>query len=68
MIFSGVLKQGESRRFEAQNDFRLTVGNARAVTVAVNGRELPPLGGAGQVVRDLRIDAAHLNELVSRRS
>ena len=68
LIFSGILKKGETRQFEAQNDFRLTLGNARAATVAVNGRELPPLGGAGEVIRDLRIDAAHLNELVSRRS
>jgi cytoskeleton protein RodZ len=68
LIFSGILKKGETRRFDAQNDFRLTLGNARAATVAVNGRELPPLGGAGEVLRNLRIDAAHLNELVSRRS
>jgi len=68
LLFSGMLKKGEDRTFEAQSDFRLTLGNARAVTVAVNGRLLPPLGGAGQVVRDLRIDAAHLDELVSRRS
>ena len=68
LLFSGMLKKGEDRTFEAQSDFRLTLGNARAVTVAVNGRLLPPLGGAGQVVRDLRIDAAHLDELVTRRS
>ncbi len=68
LLFSGMLKKGEDRTFEAQSDFRLTLGNARAVAVAVNGRLLPPLGGAGQVVRDLRIDAAHLDELVSRRS
>ena len=68
LIFSGTLKKGETRRFEARNDFRLTLGNARAATIAVNGRELPALGGPGQVVRDLRIDAAHLNELISRRS
>ena len=68
LLYSGMLRKGENRSFEAQSDFRLTLGNARAATVAVNGRELPPLGGAGQVVRDLRIDAAHLDELVSRRS
>ncbi len=68
LIFSGILKKGETRRFEARNDFRLTLGNARAASIAVNGRELPPLGGPGEVVRDLRIDAAHLDELVSRRS
>jgi len=68
LLFSGMFRKGETRRFEAQNDFRLTLGNARAATLSVNGRELPPLGEAGEVVRDLRIDAAHLNELVSRRS
>ncbi|MGH9443660.1 MAG: helix-turn-helix domain-containing protein [Thermoanaerobaculia bacterium] len=68
LLFSGMLKKGEDRRFEARNNFRITLGNASAASVSVNGRDLPPLGGPGQVVRDLRIDAEHLDELVSRRS
>jgi cytoskeletal protein RodZ len=68
LVFSGMLRAGDTRRFEAQNEFRLTLGNARAAAVTVNGKPLPPLGGPGQVLRDLRIDAAHLDELVSRRS
>ncbi len=52
-VFSGLIRRGESRRFEARDGFRLTLGNAGAVRVTVDGRSLDRLGGAGQVVRDL---------------
>ena len=52
-VLSGIVHQGESRRFEAREGFRLTVGNAGAVRVTVDGRSLDRLGAAGQVVRDL---------------
>ena len=53
MVFSGLARQGESKRFEAQEGFRLTVGNAGAVRVTVDGRALDRLGGEGKVVRNL---------------
>jgi transcriptional regulator with XRE-family HTH domain len=68
LIFSGLLRKGESRHFETRHDFRLTLGNARAAKITVNGRAIAPLGAAGEVVRDFRIDSEHLAELVSRRS
>ena len=52
-VFSGLIRGGESRHFEARERFRLTLGNAGAVRVTVDGRSLDRLGGAGQVVRDL---------------
>ncbi len=52
-VFSGLIRGGESRHFEARERFRLTLGNAGAVRVTVDGRPLDRLGGAGQVVRDL---------------
>jgi cytoskeletal protein RodZ len=52
-VFSGLVHQGETRRFEARDGFRLTLGNAGAVRVTVDGRALDRLGGAGEVVRDL---------------
>ena len=54
-IFSGVLRRGESKRFEARHGFRLTLGNAGAVRVTVDGRSLERLGAAGEVVRDLAL-------------
>ena len=53
MVFSGLARQGESKRFEAQEGFRLTLGNAGAVRVTVDGRALDRLGGEGKVVRNL---------------
>ena len=38
------------RRLEAQRAILLRVGDAGALSVELNGRVLPPLGGDGQVV------------------
>jgi cytoskeleton protein RodZ len=52
-VLSGLVRGGESKRFEAREGFLLTLGNAGAVRVTVDGRPLDRLGGTGQVVRDL---------------
>jgi cytoskeletal protein RodZ len=54
-VLSGLVRGGETRRFEARGGFRLTLGNAGAVRVTVDGRPLDRLGAAGQVVRDLAL-------------
>ena len=56
-IFSGLSRRGTIQRFDAHDGFRLTLGNAGGVRVTVDGRPLEPLGGAGQVVRDLPLPA-----------
>jgi cytoskeletal protein RodZ len=56
-IFSGLIKRGTKRQFEARQGFRLTLGNAGGVRVTVDGHALEPLGGAGQVIRDLPLPA-----------
>jgi cytoskeleton protein RodZ len=56
-IFSGMSRRGTSQRFETQVGFRLTLGNAGGVRVTIDGRPLEPLGGAGQVVRNLSLPA-----------
>lgn len=50
-----LLQPGETRRWTATRAFTLTVGNAGGITVSFDGRELPPLGRPGQVVRNLRL-------------
>ncbi|HTY42793.1 MAG TPA: RodZ domain-containing protein [Thermoanaerobaculia bacterium] len=60
-IFSGLSRRGTSQRFESQDGFRLTLGNAGGVKVSIDGRPLEPLGGAGQVVRNLKLPA-HLTQ------
>jgi len=57
-IFSGLVRRGEKRAFEARSGFRITLGNAGGVRVTVDGHALQPLGGAGEVVRDLPLPAA----------
>jgi cytoskeleton protein RodZ len=52
-IFTGLIRKGDRREFEAREGFRLTLGNAGGVRVTVDGRPLEPLGSSGQVVRDL---------------
>lgn len=56
-IFSGLARRGTRQRFESQDGFRLTLGNAGGVKVTVDGRALEPLGGSGQVVRNLAVPA-----------
>jgi len=54
-VLSELVRGGETRRFEARGGFRLTLGNAGAVRVTVDGRPLDRLGAAGQVVRNLAL-------------
>jgi hypothetical protein len=56
-IFSGMVRRGLRREFQAREGFRLSLGNAGGVRVTVDGRALEPLGQAGQVVRDLPLPA-----------
>ncbi len=56
-VLSGIVHGGESKRFEAHDGFRLTLGNAGGVRVTVDGRPLERLGATGQVVRDLELPA-----------
>jgi cytoskeletal protein RodZ len=52
--------QGESLQIEAVDHVLLTLGNAGAVRIEVNGRPFPLPGQPGEVVRDLRIDLASI--------
>ena len=61
-VFSGLVRRGDKRQFEAREGFRLTLGNAGGVRVTVDGRALEPLGSSGQVVRDLRVPQPRLTQ------
>ncbi len=56
-LLVGLVRRGETKRFEAQGGFLLTLGNAGGVRVTVDGRALESLGRAGQVIRNLRLPA-----------
>ncbi len=56
-LFSGMVRRGLRREFQARVGFRLSLGNAGGVRVTVDGRALERLGQSGQVVRDLPLPA-----------
>lgn len=57
-VLNGLVRRGETRKLEAREGFRVTLGNAGGVRVSVDGRALDRLGGAGEVVRDLPLPLA----------
>jgi cytoskeleton protein RodZ len=50
-----VTRPGEEYRFSASKQFLLSVGNAAAITLFRDGKQLPPLGKAEQIVRKVEI-------------
>ena len=50
-LFEDILEPGATRSIQASDSVRLVVGNAAGVTVALNGKVLPPIGPSGQVRR-----------------
>ena len=53
-----LLKPGEKIEWTAKGEFLLTLGNAGGVVLNLNGKELPPLGKSGQVLRNIQLPAA----------
>ena len=54
-VFGGLVSAGESRRFAARHEFRVTLGNAGGVRVSIDGQPSARLGRPGEVVRDVRL-------------
>lgn len=50
-LFSGLIKAGTSQQFDSTKDIRVTLGNAGAVQLSLNGKALRSMGVAGEVVR-----------------
>lgn len=50
-LFQGVLQAGDLRDFQDASQLRLTLGNAGAVSLVVNGRDLGTVGAKGSVRR-----------------
>jgi cytoskeleton protein RodZ len=57
-IWSRLLKPGDVY-YPPKDGLTMLVGNAAGVAVSVNGKALPPMGGAGEV-RRFALDAAKL--------
>jgi cytoskeleton protein RodZ len=50
-VFDGQIKSGESQSFTDATSLNVTIGNAAAVKVALNGTDLGVAGGYGEVAR-----------------
>ena len=55
-----LLTSGKSVQWEAQERFRLTVGNVRGTRLALNGQDIPLQSGRGNVMRDVLLTRALL--------
>ena len=49
-VFNGRILKGQSQTFTDAQLLNLTIGNAGAVNLVVNGRDLGTPGGVGEVV------------------
>ncbi|MBI2817788.1 MAG: helix-turn-helix domain-containing protein [Acidobacteria bacterium] len=59
--WQGILEADRSRRVEARDSFRLTIGDAGAVTLTLNGKPLPAIGRSGEV-RTITISSKGLTQ------
>ena len=50
-LYEGILDQGETKTFRDKTKVSLVIGNAGAVSLVVNGRNLGEPGSGGQVVK-----------------
>lgn len=61
-VINEVLNPGAQREFKADREFRFkTIGNAAGVSLSFNGNPLPPLGAAGEVVRNRVFNRGNLS-------
>ena len=60
IVFSRVLKSGETYTVPARSGLSLRTGNAGALEIAVDGKTVPPIGGLGTLRRDVALDPTEL--------
>lgn len=55
VIFQNILRKGRSESWQAENKIELSLGNAGAVELEVNGKRMPPLGKRGESLKNILI-------------
>lgn len=55
-VFQGVLKKGRFESWQAKDKFELSVGNAGAVELEINGKLIPNLGKKNQALKKILIN------------
>jgi cytoskeleton protein RodZ len=62
VLFSRVLRSGETYTVPEEKGLMLTTGNAGGIEILVNGKKLKSLGTVGLVKRDIPLDARKLSD------
>jgi cytoskeleton protein RodZ len=62
VVFSRVLRSGETYTVPEEKGLMLTTGNAGGIEILVNGKKLKSLGTVGLVKRDIPLDANKLRD------
>lgn len=60
LVMTRVMASGESYDVPQQDGLRLVTGNAGGLQIEIDGQIAPPLGGPGQVIRNVALDAQKL--------
>ena len=60
IVFSRVLKSGETYTVPTRTGLSLRTGNAGALEIAVDGKAAPSIGGIGALRRDVALDPSEL--------
>jgi cytoskeleton protein RodZ len=60
IVFSKVLKAGETYKVPGKSDLFLRTGNAGALQVLVDGKGVPSIGGIGAMRRNVALDPSEL--------
>jgi cytoskeleton protein RodZ len=62
VVFSRVLRSGETYTVPEEKGLMLTTGNAGGIEITVNGKKLKSLGTVGLVKRDIPLDPKKLQD------
>ncbi len=64
LVLDGIKRPGQTANFQADREFVFNLGNAGGMTYTLNGRKGKPMGGSGEVVRDIRITLQDYQDFV----
>lgn len=64
----GIMRAGETYQVPALPNLKLMTGNAGAIEISVGGQVLPPLGGRGEVVKNVGLQPDELRAFVEAKS
>jgi cytoskeleton protein RodZ len=64
-VMTRVMRAGDTYAVPERDGLRLFTGNAGALTILVDGKAVPKLGGTGQIARNIDLEPATLRQQVN---